>query len=195
MPCLPCLGNNLIPFMWQAKRRSAAQAHPRRSSATPKHAELMEEDAGPSTAALPAQHMANDAQQDEMQMESSEGGATAGSPAGGTMDMHAGSGHQSDGHEREAPRTLASRISRFAGIFTGGKSTPDTPTGKCSACNGACFSATFVSAMIPKQAMVSLGATGRTANEPFWRHQQLVQKDLYSSVHCSTVIPMMLHQA
>lgn len=104
----------------------------------------MEEDAAPSTAAVPVQQMADDAQQDEMQMQSSQGGATAGSPvgaaagspAGEAMDMHAGSGHQSDTHEREAPRTLASRISRFAGIFTGRKSTPDTPTGKWSACNG-----------------------------------------------------------
>ena len=118
------------------KRRSAVQAHPRHSSATPKHAEQMEEDAGPSS---PAQQTADDAHQDEMQMDSSQGGAIAGSPARDVMQRHAGSGHQSDEHEHEAPRTLASRISRFAGIFTGRKSTPDTPTGECPAFHGACF--------------------------------------------------------
>ena len=91
--------------------------------------------------------MGDDAQQDEMQMESSQGGATgrspaetaAGSPAWEAEGMHAGNGHESDVHEREAPKTLASRISRFAGIFIGRKTAPDTPTGGCSAFNGACY--------------------------------------------------------
>lgn len=113
-----------------------AQAQPRRSSATPKRAEQMQEDPGPSSAAPPAQQTTDEAQQDPMHMDSSEGGAVAGSPAGQTLDTHAGSGHASDVHEREAPRTLASRISRFAGIFTGRRNTPDTPTGECSAFHG-----------------------------------------------------------
>ena len=139
MFCLPLLGQFPLLVMLQAKRRrSAAQAHPRRSSATPKRAELMEEDAGPATAALPAQQVANDAQQDEMRMEPSQGKATAGSPAEGRMATRLGSGQQTDGHEREAPKSLASRISRFAGIFTGHKNTFDTPTGQCSAFTGAC---------------------------------------------------------
>ena len=175
--------------MLQAKRRrSAAQAHPRRSSATPKRAELNEQDAAPSTAALPAQQMADDAQQDEMQMESSQGGATAGSPAGPAagspageaMDSQAGSGHQSDPSERQAPRTLASRISRFAEIFTGCKSTADTPTGKCSAFDRHVF-VTSENAMIQGQSMVSLQATCITGDRLFCRHKQFVAKGVGKS--------------
>ena len=189
-----------VMFASQAKRkRTTAQAHPRRSSATPKRAELKIEDAGPSTAALPAQQMGDDAQQDELQMESSQGGATARSPAGTAAGspaweaegMHAGSGHQSDVHEREAPKTLASRISRFAGIFIGRKTTPDTPTGGCSVhFNGACY----VCAIIQRESMSSLGAVYISANRRSCRHKQAVKKNSWNNLQLQHSA-MMLHQA
>ena len=127
----------IMCLVLQARRKkSVARAQARRSSATPKGAEQMERDPGPSSAAPPARQIPDEAQPDTMQGDSSQGGAVAGSPAGQTLDQHAGSGHGSDVHEREAPRTLASRISRFAGIFTGRRNIPDTPTGECSAVDG-----------------------------------------------------------
>lgn len=115
----------------------AAHTQPRRSSATPKRAEQMEENPAPPLAAPPpAQHIADEAQQDEMQMDSPQGGAVAGSPAGEILGRQAGHGRGSDVHDHEAPRTLASRISRFAGIFTGRRNAPDTPTGGCSSFDG-----------------------------------------------------------
>lgn len=135
-----CSRAELTGLVLQArKKRSVAHTQARCSSATPKRAEQMEEDVSPSSAAPPAHQIADEAQQDTMQMDSSQGGAVTGSPAGDTLDMHVGGGHEGDVHEREAPRTLASRISRFAGIFTGRRNTPDTPTGECSADDGACF--------------------------------------------------------
>ena len=114
----------------QVQRRRSAQTHQRRSSATPKHAEHVEEDAGPSSPALPPQQMTDDAQQDEMHVEPSQDGATTGSPPGQNLDMQADIKPPGDGQNREAPQTLVSRITRFAGIFTGRKSTHAVQTGK-----------------------------------------------------------------
>ena len=114
------------------KRRSAQTHHQRRSSATPKRAQLVEEDAGPSSPSLPPQQMADDAQHDEMHMDASQGGATAGSPPGQNLHMQADIDPHGNGQNREGPQTLVSRITRFAGIFTGRKSTPDVQIGTCS---------------------------------------------------------------
>lgn len=114
----------------QVQKRRSAQTHQRRSSATPKHAEHVEEDAGPSSPASPPQQMTDDAQPDQMQMEASQDGAIAGSPPGQTLDMQADIEPPGKGQNREAPQTLVSRITRFAGIFTGRKSTHAVQTGK-----------------------------------------------------------------
>ena len=137
--CQVCCPTSMpTDLVLQARRRKSAPAHPHRSSATPKHAEhaleLMEEEAGPFSAALAAQHMAADAQQDKTPREASQGGATAGGPAAEVL-QHAGIGQPGEGYDREAPKTLASRISRF---FTGRKSMPETPTGKSFNLNWAC---------------------------------------------------------
>lgn len=118
--------------MSQVQKRRSAQTHQRRSSATPKHAEHMEEDAGPSSPALPPQQLTDDAQLDQMQTEASQDGAIAGSPPDPNLDMQADADIKppGNGQNREAPQTLVSRITRFAGIFTRRKSTPDVQTGK-----------------------------------------------------------------
>ena len=108
------------------KRRSAQTHHERRNSATPKRAQRVDDDAGPSSPSLPPQQVA------EMQMEASQGGATAGSPPGQNMGKQAEVEPSGNGQNREAPQTLVSRITRFAGIFTGRKSMTDVQIGACS---------------------------------------------------------------
>ena len=118
--------------MLQIQNRRSAQTHHRRSGTTPKHAQRMEDDAGLSSSSLPPQQMADEAQQDLMQMEASQGGATAGSPPRQNLEMQADIMPPGDGQKQAAPQTVVSRIARLAGIFSGRKSTPDVQTGKCS---------------------------------------------------------------
>lgn len=117
-------------------RRRSSHARQRRSTATPKpaeHAELMEEDVGPSPSTVPPQHIGHEIQQSLTQGEAAEGGAASDGPSDQTPQQ-AGSGQFDEGQRREVPKTLASRLSAtVAGMFSGRKSSaqqPETQAGK-----------------------------------------------------------------
>lgn len=157
--------------MFQARKRRSVQTQQRRSSATTKPGDLQEGDAGPSSPALPAHHMTDDAQQDKGLRETSQGGATPGSPLGEDMDMHADIAPHADEQSRGVPQTFVSRISRIAGIFTGRRSTAEVPTGEFSTLHEVwsdyiCWC---------QEIQFSMQASNESTSRPFVRHQQLLK--------------------
>ena len=93
----------------------------------------MAEDVGPSSSTVPPKHTGPGTQQGQTQREAGQGKAAAGGPSEQTLQQ-AGSGQVADEQGREAPKTLASRLSAtVAGMFSGRKSSAqqaETQTGK-----------------------------------------------------------------